>query len=90
MNISDLRIETRHFVVGADGCPIGPMQDFYYGSASVPAGILRNSFPFKVGQKGFSTVEEAQDHLDRMILHMRAVLAVDPKQRIGASRFWKE
>lgn len=89
MNISDLRIETRYFVVGADGCPIGPMCDFYSGSASVPTGILRNPFPFRIGQKGFSTPEEAQDNLDKMILHMQAVLDVEPRKRIGSSRFWK-
>lgn len=90
MKISELRIETRHFVVGAEGCPIGPMQDFYYGSASVPPIVARNPFPFKRGQAGFQTKEEAQDHLDRLIAHMKAVLSVEPSKRIGASRFWKE
>lgn len=90
MKISELRIETRHFVVGADGCPIGPMQDFYYGSASVPPIVARNGFPFKIGQKGFLTVEEAQDHLDRLVDHMKAVLSVEPSKRIGASKFWAE
>ncbi len=87
--LNEISVVTRHFVVDRQGIPLGPMRDFYSGSGSTPLGVVRNPYPFRRGQDGFETLEEAEAALAKTKAHIEAVIALPEKQRVGASRFWK-
>ena len=90
MSLADeIRIETRHFIVHPSGVNMGPMFDFYSGAADVPPSVLRNPYPFKRGQIGVETMEEAEAMLAKVRNHIQAVVALPANQKKGSSKFWK-
>ena len=73
-----------------DGTPFGRSRDFYSESTKLPISVSRNPFPFRKLQNKFATEKEAEEQLQNLKNHMRAVIQMEDKQKVGSSRWWSE
>ena len=92
MTLSEIQVEKREdcFFVCNEYGPVGSMYDFYSGAKNIPLMLARNTFPFKNKRNKFKTQSEAEAAAELLRKHVKVVLAMPEKARVGASKYWRE
>tara|TARA_R100001244_G_scaffold114302_1_gene84692 strand:- start:93 stop:389 length:297 start_codon:yes stop_codon:yes gene_type:complete len=92
MVLSEIQVEQRgdHWHVVNGSGVIGAMYNFYEGAKKMSNSLARNPFPFMMQRNQFKTKAEAEEQSEKTKDHVRAVLDMPIKQRIGSSAYWRK
>lgn len=93
MKLSELSVGPNHdggYSVLFGDLPMGTMLDFYRYAKKVPVALAQNRYPFSTEKNCFPDLASAESALERTKAHVRAVINMNPKIKIGSSQYWTE